>query len=74
MGTLKFADIVEAPVGKLKTVIDDWSKMAGIAAGVAFLPATVAPPASGRTRPSSMRMNVLLPLPLGPSRPKTSPL
>ncbi|MEU9057593.1 hypothetical protein AB0D13_01545 [Streptomyces sp. NPDC048430] len=26
---LKYADIVDAPVGKLKTAVDDWSKMAG---------------------------------------------
>src|SRR3954468_1343395 len=30
-------------------------------------------PASGRTRPSSILMTLVLPAPLGPSRPSTSP-
>ncbi|WP_405663073.1 hypothetical protein OG379_15370 [Streptomyces sp. NBC_01166] len=29
MGTLKYEDIVDAPLVKLKTAVDDWSKMAG---------------------------------------------
>src|SRR5215204_4265084 len=36
-------------------------------------PRTVAPPPVGRTRPSSMRSVVVLPAPLGPRKPYTSP-
>jgi hypothetical protein len=37
-------------------------------------PSTVALPASGSRRPSSISIVVVLPAPFGPSMPKTSPL
>src|SRR5436190_13378834 len=36
-------------------------------------PSTVAPPPDSGSKPQSARMSVVLPEPLGPSRPKTSP-